>query len=122
MNKNAQLTATMWLMVIVQTIGALDLPGHVQKGAPVGAKTRKLPAPRTYVAVAVLWSIFGLIADAGQAKAAVSMAWVTTLTAIVLGPVGATLVGTTKNPGGFLGLIAKNFSTAPPTPQGTVST
>lgn len=110
MNEQSQLNASMWLMITVQTIGAIDNPGHGHPGVGRDGKaaqvTRKMPAPKTYVAVAVLWSIFGLITDAGQGKAAVAMAWITTLTAMVIGPFGS--VGTK-----FLKTIADNFYTAP---------
>lgn len=91
-------------MIAIRTMGALDMPGH---------GPRKLPAPRVYVAVIVLWSIFGLIYDAGQARIANVMAWITVLTAMVLGPFGPTAVQ-------FLSYISSNFSnTTNPTPQGT---
>jgi len=102
----------MWLMIVVQTIGAIDLPGNHGPGS----KTRKLPAPRTYVAVVVLWSIFGLLVDAGQRKAAVTMAWVTVLTGAVIGPFGAIATN-------FLKTVAQNFQSAPPASgasQGTI--
>ena len=40
MNTNAGLTASFWVTIILQTIGAVDLPG---KGV------RKMPSPRNYV-------------------------------------------------------------------------
>lgn len=95
MNHDKQLLSSFWLMLAIQTIGSVDMPG-------TGA--RKLPAPRAYVAAIVLWSILGLISDAGAAKAAAAMGWVTVLTGAVLGPFGFTItnllnkVGSEFNP------------------------
>jgi len=107
MNEATQLNASMWLMITVQTIGAIDLPGH---------GPRKLPAPKAYVAVIVLWSIFGLMADGGFGRAAAAMSWVTVLTAMVVGPAGKTFTN-------FLKLTGQTFGTKAPTsqqPQGTI--
>lgn len=71
-------------MIIIQTIGSIDLPG---KGA------RKLPAPKQYLAIVVLWSILGLIADFGQKKFASRFAMVLVLTGAVMGPFGRRAVG-----------------------------
>lgn len=96
----------MWLMIAIQTIGAIDIPGH---------GPRKMPAPRTYVAVVVLWSIFGLMVDIGWARAAKAMAWVTVLTALLLpnSPSAKALIG-------FMKAVSSNFGTAPP-PQGATT-
>lgn len=93
-NPNRQLQVTFWLMIAIQTITAIDMPG---KGA------RKLPAPKAYVAAIVLWSIFGVIADAGGERAAAAMAWVTLLSGAVLGTMGKTLTD-------FLDTVAKLFA------------
>ena len=87
----------MWIMIVVQTINGLDMPGH---------GPRKLPAPKMYVAIVVLWSIFGLIADAGQGRAAKVMAWAAVVTAMVIGNAGNTITG-------FLKTIALNYGAGP---------
>lgn len=97
MNYDRQLQGSFWLMIALQTIGAIDMPG---KGP------RKLPAPRTYVAVIVLWSILGLVSDAGAAKAAAVMGWITVLTGAVVGPFGLTATN-------FLTTISSKFGVAP---------
>lgn len=99
MNPNRQLQGSFWLMVATQTITAVDMPG---KGA------RKMPAPRAYLATIILWSIFGLIADAGGEKAAAAMGWVTVLTGMVVGTAGTTLTD-------FLNNVAK--AVAPTVPK-----
>jgi hypothetical protein len=107
MNYDTQIQASMWLLIMVQTIGAIDPPGK-------GAK-RLLPAPRMYVAVVIVWSILGLLVDAGFGKAAALMGWVTVLAAMLTGGFGTIATG-------FLNTVANRFSTAPsqqPTPPGT---
>jgi len=122
MNPESQLNASMWLMIVIQTVGAIDIPGHGKPKKGENGKLlpeRKLPAPKVYVATIVLWSIFGLIADAGQGKAAAMMSWVTTLTAMVIGPFGGVLAGSTNAQGvfqsGLLQKISQIFGTAQPT-------
>lgn len=97
MNYDRQIQGSFWLMIAIQVIGAVDMPG---KGA------RKLPAPRAFVVVIVMWSILGLIADAGAAKAAAVMGWVTVLTGAVIGPFGNIAVG-------FLNTISSQFGVQP---------
>lgn len=97
MNSDGSLQASFWLMIALQTIGSVDMPGY-------GA--RKLPAPRAYVAIVVTWSVLTLIEDAGYEEAANVMAWVTVLAGMVAGPFAQKLVG-------FMGTISKNFAVAP---------
>lgn len=103
MNPTTSLQASMWLMIAIQTMSGIDLPGH---------GPRKMPAPKVFVAIVVLWSIFGIMADAGMGKVVQAMSWVTVLTALVIGPAGTTL-------NNFLKAIAQNFGTALPPGQGT---
>lgn len=83
MNTNAGLTASFWVTIILQTIGAVDLPG---KGV------RKMPSPRNYVLTCIIWSILGVVAALGMEKAAAAMAWLTTLAILVLGVPGKAFV------------------------------
>lgn len=111
MNPNRQLQGSFWLMIAIQTITAIDMPGRGR---------RKLPAPRAYVAAIVTWSILGLIADAGGEKAAAAMGWVMVLVGMVLGTMGKTLTD-------FLNTIADQFAipkppTGPPAQTGTGKT
>jgi len=76
------ISAAFWVMVFLQTLGSVDMPG---KG------DRKMPAPRSYVAIMVLFGTLHLIADAGAQRAASIMAWVTVLTGIIIGPFGTRL-------------------------------
>lgn len=103
MSDDQSLNAALWVMIIVQTIGAVDMPG---KGA------RKMPAPRAYVIILVAMGILQLIADAGYLRAAKAMAWVTVAVAAVLGPFGPRFVG-------FLNTVATNFSNSPAPLSGT---
>lgn len=101
MNDRRLLSATFWAMVIVQTIGSVDLPGY---------GTRKLPSPKQYVAIVVLWGILNLVADAGPsyAKFASKLSALVLLTGAVAGPFGSRAIG-------FLNLISHAFSLAPAT-------
>lgn len=95
MNYDRQLHSSFFLMIAVQTIGSIDMPG---KGK------RKLPSPRAYVAAVIVWAILGLI----PGKAAAIMGWVTVLTAVVVGPFGKGVLN-------FFDTIATKFiAVAPP--------
>lgn len=72
----------MWVMVILQTLGAVDMPG---KGV------RKLPSPRVYVPVILSFGILELLADMGMSRAAKYIGWVTVIATLVLGPFGVKL-------------------------------
>jgi hypothetical protein len=103
-------------MIVVRTIGAIDIPKFDAAGQ-ASQGPRKLPAPKTYVLIVVLWSIFGLIADAGAARVAAIMSWVTVLTAMVTGNTGTVLTGLLKT-------IAQTFKITPSatSPQGETLT
>jgi hypothetical protein len=94
---NRSMQASFWLMIVVQTIGAVDMPG---KG------NRKLPAPRAYVLVVVLWASLGLLADSGRAQIASAAGWLVVLTGMVVGPFGGALTG-------LLSAVSKNFAVKP---------
>ena len=76
------LNATFWTMIVLQTIGSVDMPGM---------GNRKLPAPRAYVAIVVLWGSLSIAADLGQERIANAMAVLVTLTGAVVGPFGQRL-------------------------------
>lgn len=97
MSDERSVTAAMWLMLVLQTIGSVDMPGR---------GPRKMPAPRSYVAIVVAFAILELAADAGFGRAAKSMAWVMVLAGAVLGPFGQTATG-------FLSTIARQFAVTP---------
>jgi hypothetical protein len=84
MDSYNSLQASFWVMVMLQTIGSVDMPGR---------GPRKMPAPRNYVAIIVTWGVLQLIADMreGAARAATAIAWVIVLAGMVLGPFGSTL-------------------------------
>lgn len=97
MQDEQSIGAAMWIMVIIQTMTAVDLPG---RGA------RKLPAPRAYVPIIVGFGIVQLIADMGFTRAAKALAWITVVSATVLGPFGKMLVS-------FLDSVAALAAPAP---------
>lgn len=86
-------TVAFWVMVFLQTIGSVDMPGRGE---------RKLPSPRSYVSIIVLFSLLQIIASAGAQRAASVMAWITVLLGLVKGPFGKTAID-------FLNNIAQNF-------------
>lgn len=93
------LQTSFWVMVLVQTIGSVDMPG---RGA------RKMPAPRQYVAILVAWLILELFSGIGEntKRAATSIGWALVLAGLVVGPFGQRLSG-------FLQTIAHNFPAVP---------
>lgn len=76
------LQASFWFMVLLQTIGSVDMPGR---------GPRKMPAPRNYVATMVTWGVLQLVSDMSDraARAAKSVAWVIVLAGMVVGPFGS---------------------------------
>jgi len=96
MSENS-VTAAFWVMVALQTMGSVDMPGRGD---------RKMPSPRAYVAILVLFGTLHLIADAGAQRAASVMAWVTVLTGLVIGPFGTRLTN-------FYNAVANQFAIPP---------
>lgn len=85
--------STYFAMLTLQTIGSVD------------AK-HKLPAPKQYVALSVLWGILFLVADTGAGRVAARLSMLVLLTATVLGPFGKRLVQ-------FLDTVANRFAIQP---------
>lgn len=81
MDYGESLQASFWTMMALQTIGSIDMPG---------AGERKMPSPRSYLAVIVMWAILQLFADTGgsRGRLASSLGWLTVLTGMVVGPFG----------------------------------
>lgn len=81
-DSNNSLQSSFWVMILLQTIGSVDMPGR---------GPRKMPSPRTYGAVIVAWGILQLVADAGgerAGRAAKAVGWVIVLTGMAVGPFG----------------------------------
>lgn len=108
MNDKETVTTTMWIMLVLQTIGSVDMPG---KGE------RKLPSPRSFVAIIITWTILELVASfgSGAARLASRASVVLVLVGGVLGPFGQTLVS-------FLNGVASGFAIQPSTNNTTTST
>jgi hypothetical protein len=85
MNPSQTLETTLWIQMLLQTIGAVDMPG---------AGPRKLPSPAAYASSIAVWTILGFAADSGPsgARAARSFAWVLILANLALGTAGKALV------------------------------
>lgn len=71
---------TFLVMIIVQTVGNVD-------------SKHRLPAPRQFVAIGVLWGILFLMADTGYAKIAARLSVLVLLTGMIIGPFGKVVVG-----------------------------
>jgi hypothetical protein len=104
-NPERTLSSTFWAMVLVQVVGSTDIftPGP-----------RKLPAPKQFVAIGVLWSIFHMAEGTRLARPAAALSALVLLTAMVLGPFGPQFLG-------FLAYVGQRFSLAPATPAGGAS-
>lgn len=89
------LQTSFWLMIMLQTIGSVDMPG---RGA------RKMPAPRQYVAILVTWLVLQVAAGigAGAQRAATAVGWLLVLTGAVAGPFGKQVVS-------LLTTVSQNF-------------
>jgi uncharacterized protein YhhL (DUF1145 family) len=94
-DSSQSIEAAMWVMVVLQTLGAVDMPGRGK---------RKLPSPRVYVSVIISFGVLELLADMGLEKAAKYMAWVIVVATLVLGPFGTKLSG-------FLNVVAADTTT-----------
>lgn len=88
MNTESSVQASFWLMIVLQTIGSVDMPGKGQ---------RKLPSPRAYLAVIIAWSVLQLAVDTGYDRAASAVGWVIVLAGMVLGPFGKLMVNLFNN-------------------------
>lgn len=95
------LQTSFWVMVLIQTIGSVDMPG---RGA------RKMPSPRDYVAIVVTWMVLMLISGISQQvqRATAAMGWLLVVAGMVLGPFGQRMVS-------FFKTVAQNFAIAPQT-------
>ena len=78
----ASVSVAFGVMVFLQTLGSVDMPG---KGE------RKMPSPRSYISTIALFSVLGVVADAGAERAASVAAWVTVLLGMLKGPFGNAL-------------------------------
>lgn len=107
-------------MVLVQTIGSVDMPG---------SGPRKMPAPRQYIAILITWLVLQLVASigAGAARAAASVGWLLVLAGLVLGPFGKQVVNLFAvisqqfAPNSTSGQLAQGEATAAGVPLASVS-
>jgi hypothetical protein len=95
-------------MVVVQTIGSVDMPGR---------GVRKMPAPRQYLAIFVTWLVLMFAASINSAaeRAAAALGWLLVVVGMVVGPFGNQAVD-------FLRTIATNFPVGPVTPSSPFAT
>lgn len=94
MNRPVRVVQSTWIaMLALQSIGSIDMK-------------HRLPAPRQFVAISVLWGILFLMADTGYAKFAARLSVLIVLTAGVVGPFGLKLAN-------WLRSIANQFAVSP---------
>ena len=105
MSPERTVSNTFWAMVLVQTIGSVDI---------FTAGPRKMPAPRQYVAIGILWSILHMLAGSRFGKAAAHLSILVLVTGLVLGPFGPQFLA-------FLNYVSGRFSLAPASPGGGAS-
>lgn len=101
MNGSDSLGASFWLMMALQTIGSVDMPGQGD---------RKMPAPRSYLAIILAWMVLQLGSDAGYERAASVTGWIIVLTGMVTGPFGGKVISLFNN----VVNIVSNSQYAPP--------
>lgn len=82
--------STFFLMIVIQTIGSID-------------SKNRLPAPRQFAAIGVLWGILFLAADSAMNKIAARLSVLVVLTGMVIGPFGKVAIG-------FLNKVATEFA------------
>lgn len=82
MGNDDTLNTTFWLMIVLQTIGSVDMPG---------SGPRKLPSPRAYVATVTLWALLNVFAG-GNRRLAERFSWFVVLVGAVVGPFGQRMV------------------------------
>lgn len=99
------LQTSFWVMVVVQTIGSVDMPG---KGA------RKMPSPRQYVAIVVTWLVLMFVAGINEqtARATRAIGWALVLTGMVIGPFGKRLVSLFNGIAGTIGSGSSSSSSS----------
>lgn len=99
------LQTSFWVMVVVQTIGSVDMPG---RGA------RKMPSPRQYVAIVVTWLVLMFVAGINEstARATKAVGWALVLTGMVIGPFGKRAVSLFNNIGTTFGSTSSTTNNA----------
>ena len=101
------LQASFWVAILLQTIGSFD-PVH---------GPRKMPAPKAYVTIVIVWAVLRLAADNGRERAASAMGWIVVLTGLVVGPAGQKLVGFFNNVANIYGVSPSSATATTSTPQ-----
>ena len=105
MDTQTSLQTSFWVMMFLQTLGSVDV-----KNGP-----RKLPAPKAYVPVIIVWAGLQIVADTGRERAASTASWVMVLAGLVLGPAGQRLVG-------FFSSVANQYGATPVATTPTTTT
>lgn len=112
MDDDRSIATALWTMIVIQTIGSVDLPG---RGA------RKMPSPRAYVIIIVAMGTLQLMAEAGATKAAKALAWSAVVAGVVLGPFGARILNFINTVSSTFGVTPTPPTTAPGTGPGGIT-
>lgn len=82
-----------------------------------GSGPRKMPSPRSYLSVLVVWAVLELFADTGggRERGASIAGWIIVLTGMVVGPFGAKVTNLFS---GIVNLSGASSSQTSTTPQG----
>lgn len=94
--------ATFLMMITVQTVSSID-------------GQHRLPAPKRFVAISVVWGTLFFAAEIGLGKLAARLSLLILLTAMVVGPFGKLVIN-------FLTTITKTFAIPPAQDSGVPGT
>jgi len=119
MNPRRLLSATFWATVFVQTLGSIDIGQKKTKEETV--TKRKLPPPKAYVAIVVVWALLGWVAQVSDnlARAAATLSGLMLVTTLFVNATHSeryTVAGTRLIH--FFNAVSDKFSIQPPTQGG----
>lgn len=93
MKPSRVILGTFLVMIVTQTYNAID-------------GQHRLPAPRKFVAISVVWGILYLLVDLGLGKIAARLSILIMLTGLVVGPFGTLIIR-------FLNTVTNQFAIPP---------
>lgn len=85
--------STFFIMIVIQTVGSVD-------------SQNRLPAPRQFVAISVLWGLLFLMAETTLNRVAARLSVLIVLTGMVIGPFGRVAIA-------FLNKVTEEFAIDP---------
>lgn len=78
MNPRKVLNATFWAAVFIQTLGSVDVGPNAKE------PKRKMPSPKVYLAIVIVWAVLGWVAQISDnlARAAASLGGLVVVTTL----------------------------------------